>query len=323
MILSRRNFIKFGLLGSLGLGASAIALHKENTADFEFVERTLPLDRLPAEFNGYRIALLGDFHYGAYFERAWLAHIFDVLRNSRIDLLLLCGDYIWIHDAWVESAFPDTRNPAFTRKIAKGKVLAALILSELGQALQTLQIKDGCFAVLGNHDRWISASLCSSELEKSGIKVITNEFARIQRGPAALDLVGLDDYWTGFPALPANLPELSEKSLRIALTHNPDLLSHFLTSASFKFDLGLAGHTHGGQIRYPGLPVPYYNIWDTRLGEGHRKSATGLAFIARDTTPQLLRRWNWRGSGIWQSCCEFIRGEDLLLRWRCESIDIG
>lgn len=270
MILSRRNFIKFGLAGSAaaGLGVSALALHKENTADFELVESTLNLGRLPAEFNGYRIALLGDFHYGAYFERAWLAHIVDVLRNARVDLLLLCGDYIWIHDAWIELAFPFIRNSAFTRKIAKGKALAALILQELGEALKTLQIKDGCFAVLGNHDRWISANLCSSELEKSGIKVITNELAGIKRGSASLDLIGLDDYWTGFPALPANLPSLNDKSLRIALTHNPDLYSYFLTSNSFRFDLGLAGHTHGGQIRCPGLPVFYYNIWDSRLGEG-------------------------------------------------------
>lgn len=268
MQISRRNFIKFGLVGVGAAATLAIPVVNQTTSDFELVEREVALPRLPSQFSGYRVGLVGDFHYGAYFEKAWLEQVIEILRHSNLDLLLLCGDYAWVHDPWVEVLFPDQRNRAFSRKIATGKTLAALIVREMAEFLAHASARDGVFAVLGNHDRWVSPALYDAALSSAGIRVITNQTIQIKRDPSRIVLVGLDDYWTGFPAVPANLPPLGKDSLRIALTHNPDLLSHLISSGGLDFDLGLSGHTHGGQIKLPGVPFTYYNIWDTRMGAG-------------------------------------------------------
>ncbi len=269
MSLTRRQFIQSGLLGisALGLSGSAFWLG-ENTSNFRIDEQTCAFENLPKSFIDYRIGVIADIHHGAYFQFDWLEQVKVLLNAAKLDLLLLCGDYIWVHDKSIEVFFPNLRNPRFARKRSEEKVLAGLILQELLPFLKEIKVKDGCFAVLGNHDRWISAALCTSALESAGIEVLSNKFKLVKRGQEQLTLIGLDDYWTGIPEVPADLPAISSKNFRLAFTHNPDLLSSLKRNNSLDFQLGVAGHTHGGQIKLAGLPAPYYNIWDRRLGEG-------------------------------------------------------
>jgi predicted MPP superfamily phosphohydrolase len=96
-----------------------------------------------------------------------------------------------------------------------------------------------------------------SLLEKAGIPVLHNRAVPLDRGPGRVVLAGIDDSNAGRPDLPAALGEA--RSLQpgpetpvLLLSHNPDV---FFDAARSGVCLTLAGHTHGGQIRAPGLPV--------------------------------------------------------------------
>jgi predicted MPP superfamily phosphohydrolase len=81
-------------------------------------------------------------------------------------------------------------------------------------------------------------------------------------------LLGLDDPLTGHPDLDVALKGAPAASFKVALFHSPD---HFAEVAGL-FNLGLAGHTHGGQVRLPGLSSlwlaqpnsPYIAGWYTK-----------------------------------------------------------
>jgi predicted MPP superfamily phosphohydrolase len=62
-------------------------------------------------------------------------------------------------------------------------------------------------------------------------------------------LVGLDDPATGHPDLEKALVGAPAAAFKLALFHAPD---HFADVAGL-FNLALAGHTHGGQVRLPGF----------------------------------------------------------------------
>ena len=70
-------------------------------------------------------------------------------------------------------------------------------------------------------------------------------------------VAGVEDAQTGRPDVAQAGRDISPKSFAILLSHNPDALPEGLPRAPGAFDLGLAGHTHGGQLTLFGLWAPY------------------------------------------------------------------
>jgi uncharacterized protein len=100
-------------------------------------------------------------------------------------------------------------------------------------------------AVLGNHDYWAGADEVAAALRRAGVEVLRNQNTVLNVRGQAIQLVGLDDAYTGHArrdkavaGLRRNLPTLA--------------LSHIAEEADFLWPHGiplvLAGHTHGGQI---------------------------------------------------------------------------
>jgi predicted MPP superfamily phosphohydrolase len=107
--------------------------------------------------------------------------------------------------------------------------------------------------VLGNHDHYTDPELTTRALRRRHIEVLDNASTRLQRGPDSLQLSGIDD-WTwnatdwqrAFTGLSATIPT-------ILLSHQPSVLDFEQTKS---VALILSGHTHGGQVRLPGLGAP-------------------------------------------------------------------
>ncbi len=99
--------------------------------------------------------------------------------------------------------------------------------------------------VLGNHDYWAGAGEVAHMLRFAGMEVLRNQHTTVTLGSDRLQIVGLDDAYTGHHDL-----EKAVKGLR------PDLptlgLSHIAEEADGMWAAGvplvLSGHTHAGQV---------------------------------------------------------------------------
>lgn len=100
-----------------------------------------------------------------------------------------------------------------------------------------------------------------------GVHFLFNQSAEIRKG---IWLIGLDDPTFGRPNLSEALSGVPAGAYRIALFHSP---KYFSTTAG-RYDLALAGHSHGGQVRIPflkplWLPAgvgPYVEGWFEKDG---------------------------------------------------------
>jgi len=145
----------------------------------------------------------------------------------------------------------------------------------------------GAFAVFGNKDyyhygwwRKISNKLLGhysvpkakrdmapwfDHLRAVGYQILQNQFVRIPE--AKLSLIGVDFPGIHEESLKELAGEAEKDDLLLALFHLPKNLEAF-SEAGIQFDLG--GHTHGGQIRVPGMGAI---ITDSELP---RHEASGL-----------------------------------------------
>jgi predicted MPP superfamily phosphohydrolase len=114
-------------------------------------------------------------------------------------------------------------------------------LPELHRVLSAIQTRYGRFAVKGNHDVWYWGD---QDLFGGGVaNELQGEPVRVANG--LLTLCGAP--YGLWPRLARCLDE-APSGLRVVAYHTPDAVEDL---ASYKPDLYLAGHTHGGQVRLP------------------------------------------------------------------------
>jgi len=265
--MNRRAFLKQSMLLSalsgLALGTYGSSITNN---DLQKDELEVLIKELPPLFQDYRIAFLSDIHLGSWVSNDLVAQSVSLINASKPDLILLGGDYLWIHDHWLEVAYPDVPNKSFSSFSKAEKPYQ--ILSLLSKILSGLNCPDGIYASLGNHDHWVAPQLCLDALKQAGIRPLINDDFAVQRGNQSLRIFGIDDYWTGAPKFPEDGAANKRTEGRIVMTHNPDLFGLMFDTSQFEFDLGFAGHTHGGQIKLPVIGAPIYNIEDLRFKEG-------------------------------------------------------
>lgn len=120
---------------------------------------------------------------------------------------------------------------------------STLYLDQLQEVLTSFAAP--VFAVLGNHDHWSGASEVRWALKRAGAEILDNAHTVIELHGQQLQIVGVDDAYTGHADV-----EQATKGLRHDL---PTLgLSHIAEEADHLWHQGvplvLSGHTHAGQI---------------------------------------------------------------------------
>ena len=90
----------------------------------------------------------------------------------------------------------------------------------------------------------------ADSLTSQGIRVLRNETLPLVKDDSRIFLAGLDDLWSRECDPDQALLGLCPQTPRIVLAHNPQTV-HLL--GDHRCDLMLSGHTHGGQINWPGL----------------------------------------------------------------------
>lgn len=178
---------------------------------------SVALAGLDPSLAGYRIAHVTDLHVGSFDRRAvglrWAAKV----NALGADLVVATGDFV-------------TSGTGF--------------FDDVADVLGAMRAKDGVLAVTGNHDQW-QRPLLATTLESRGVRVLRNEWTRVERPGAALVVAGLDDFFTSHDDLDRTLADRPAGEPLILLSHYP---SFFERAAARGVDLVLSGHTHGGQI---------------------------------------------------------------------------
>jgi predicted MPP superfamily phosphohydrolase len=188
---------------------------------------SLRLEGWPALPRPLRVAFLSDFHTGSHAgDVARLRAIVAQAASLRPDLVLLGGDYVNM------------------QPFGGGRVSPRVVAS----ILAGLDGPCGRFAVLGNHDIVYDAREVGDALREARIDVLDDERRTIRFEGHALHIVGIPDARVMRPSAHALLASLGEQPT-IVLAHDPVWFAHVPRGPH----LTLAGHTHGGQIRLPGI----------------------------------------------------------------------
>lgn len=210
----------------LPLAALAAGLLWAGNFTVGLTEVSISSGKLPAAFEGFRIALVTDLHNRVFGpDNDWLI---AQLEKAKPDLIALSGDI----------ADEDSS------------------ISALSALLPRLSAVAPCVYVTGNHEwRMKNRAEWFSLLEKSGVRYLSNRFARLTRGESEMIVAGVDD-----PNGPRD-QKTPGKLLRevkaaapddylVVLCHRNDQLENL---ANLGADLVLSGHAHGGVVRLPFL----------------------------------------------------------------------
>ena len=146
--------------------------------------------------------------------------------------------------------------------------------------LQGLQAEYGVYAVIGNHDNEFKNINIRQEFENIGYRVLENEIVSINKNGQTIRILGIHDIlkvvsnWNkssrDLKSVIDNY-ETKEGNL-IVLGHNPDSIVYMTEGRSISNALSifLAGHTHGGQCRFPIIGAPFVpSEFGQKYASGH------------------------------------------------------
>ncbi len=193
----------------------------------------LQSDDLPPEAKNLRIVYLSDIHYGFWFSDADLGRLVGRINNLRPDLVLLGGDYATDNETAVQ----------FFQSLQKH---------------DKIHSRYGIYGVIGESDRGDSdytLSRLTEAMGSAGVVPLVNKVVPVNIASRQIWLAGVDDTLTGRPDIKSVARSVSARDYVVFLCHNPSVIqeAQLALDASGNlgwFDLGLFGHTHGGQMLY-------------------------------------------------------------------------
>jgi uncharacterized protein len=237
-------------------------MHRLLTGSLSLDRLTVNIAGLPNGLNGCTIAQLSDLHYdGLRLSEDMLEEAIAQINRIHPDLVVLTGDLV-----------TDDPSP----------------IDALSQRLQTLNSKFGVYACLGNHDNAVPGARqkITRSLTQAGVCVLWNEIA--YPFGETLPLVGLADFWSKEFNPMLVMSQLDDTTPRIVLSHNPDSAAQL---KSWRVDLQLSGHTHGGQVVLPGLgPLPTFY---QQVRRWVPKSLRRWVPYMNENCYKVVRHWQW------------------------------
>ncbi len=185
-------------------------------------ERAIEVPRLPAALDGFSIVHLSDFHFTGRVGKAYFREVVRLANQAQPDLIALTGDLI--------------DSPR--------------CLDWIPEIFGRLHAPHGVCFVLGNHDLWSGYERVREALIGSGLINLGGRWLVVEARGESLVLAGNELPWIAPAADMRDCPQRDSRGgpVRIVLSHSPDQLPW---AQAHDADLMLAGHTHGGQVRFP------------------------------------------------------------------------
>ncbi len=216
-VLYYRLFMKgvFKCMGIYGRGVT-------NALDVQVRNLCITSPSLPDSFDSFRIPFMSDLHLDGLDGLA--ERVISLVAEEEVDVCLLGGDY---------------------RTEMYGSFFRAL--RRLRELVRNVRARDGVFGILGNHD-------CLDivpDLEDAGICMLVNDSFPLERKGQRLWVVGVDDpHYYRCQDMEKAFRDVPADAFSILLAHSPEIVKD---APGYPISLCLCGHTHGGQIRLPGV----------------------------------------------------------------------
>lgn len=231
-------------------------------------KKQLRLARKIDGVDGLRIGHISDLHFTGQYQPAHYHFVLDRLLELDADLIVIAGDIIDKSKClpWIEPIL--------------GKLTAPL----------------GCFFVLGNHDLRISEiSEVTQRLMAAGLFDLgsANHSIELATTKSKIELLGNELPWLDRNQQPNSNPPFSEPPasdvLRLGVSHSPDQIRW---ARRHNIDLMLAGHTHGGQVRFPGVgPIVAPSMNGSKFASGVFHLPPTLMHVSRGIAGTHPLRW--------------------------------
>lgn len=183
-------------------------------------EQNITIPGLPEDLHGLRISLLTDIHLSPFLSEKELAYAIGMANETNAHLALVTGDMISaIHDP----------------------------LDACLKQLSGLRSEAGIYGCLGNHEIYANCQDYATEQgERLGIHYLRLQAKKLKFGGTVMNLGGIDYQPFHKPYLVGAETLVEPGVFNLLMSHNPDV---FPVAARQGWDLTIAGHTHGGQVR--------------------------------------------------------------------------
>ena len=225
-----------------------------------------------------RLAVLTDLHSTLYGQSQ--EELVEMLSEQKPDAVLLVGD------------------------IADNKVShrgTQILLAAIGH-------KYPCFYVAGNHEYWSGeVDAIKKMIASYGVTVLEGEREVLEVKGEKLQICGVDDpsgfmEYASFDTQRGGWEKqfldcqdsLEAEQYSVLMSHRPELTDFYTNSG---FDLVVAGHAHGGQVRIPGilngLFAPGQGLFPAYAGGQYRLGTTSMIVsrgLCRNMLPRIFNR---------------------------------
>ena len=254
---SKREFIKKSI--SIGIfsiaGSASLYGYKQARNGPQIIYQDIYLDKLPLEFDKYKVAQISDLHVGPTIKRPYVEGVLDKISHLNPDMIVVTGDLI---DGSVSYLKKDM------------------------EPLVDMIAPNGTFFVTGNHEYYSGVDQWLDETNNLGFTNLLNSHQIIKKEDSGIAIAGVTDYRahqiksTHKTDPNKALLGLSESTLKIVLAHQPASIFKVHEAGA---DLQLSGHTHGGQF----WPFTYPTKWANPYLEGlHNHHGTQI-YVNRGT----------------------------------------
>lgn len=230
MSIKRRKRRKSGCLTALvfiAIAAAALAyLINDSRENLQVTDYTVASEKLPAEFDGFKIVQLSDLHGAQFGEDN--DELIAAVAELEPDIIALTGDFVT----------SDADLPVLRALIPRLTALCSV------------------YFVSGNHEFGSGlASEVRNIMTDGGVKYLSNEFLAISRDGASILLGGVEDPLAYADMLsPGELAremnDTDPAAFKILLGHRNYWMTEY---PELPVDLIFSGHAHGGIIRIPGV----------------------------------------------------------------------
>ncbi|NQU20953.1 MAG: metallophosphoesterase [Candidatus Nealsonbacteria bacterium] len=229
----------------------------------DVTELAIDVPRLPAALDGLSIVHLSDFHFTGRIGKSYFQEVVAQANEIEPDLMAVTGDLI--------------DRPQY--------------IDWLPETLGRLRARYGVFFVLGNHDRRADPARIRDVLRRCGLVDLGGRWEQVEIRGEPVVLIGNELPWFPPAADVSNCPKPRDGGpTRIVLSHSPD---QFAWARTEDADLLLAGHTHGGQIRFPLIgPIFTPSELGVRYASGVFYNPPTILHVTRGVSGELPVRLN-------------------------------